>query len=377
MGKESIAVSAYRKKQVAVLDVGSSKITAVVGERGVNKTFVIKAKKDFLYDGYSDGEFFDAEGLKAVLHECGDFITNSSAEEPALYVGVPGEFTSVTVKDSQISFPKKKRIDDKDIDSLFDAAFVLSSAKSVLINRSAVIFELDDYRRLNNPVGEYSEILKGRLSFITCSKYFIESVKPALRAVGIENIEFVSASLAEAMYLLEPETRDRIAVILDIGHISSTFSLIQGDGILYQNSFGYGGGYITALLIKNLGVSYEIAETLKRKVNLSRVVAEGNADLVNVDSGEYFNAETVRETIKASLDDLCEMVADAVDNSGYVIPEYVTLSLTGGGITHIRGAKEFVSGRLGCVTETLTPKPPVFGKPEEASLYSLLDLTLG
>ncbi len=366
-----------KKKQVAVLDFGSSKITAVIGERGINKTFVIKAKKDFLYDGFADGEFFDVATLKTLLREAGEFIKNAASDEPIVCVGVPAAFTSVCVKDSQIAFPKKKRIEEKDVDALFDAAFVPSSTRATLINRSAVIFELDDYRRLNNPVGEYSEILKGRLSFITCDRYFIETISPSLRATGLAGVDFVSSSLAEAMYLLEPETRDRVAVILDVGHITTTFTLIQGDGILYQSSFEYGGGYISALLIKNLGVGYDAAEKLKRKVNLSKMLSGGNSDLVQFVGGEYYDAERVRETIKASLDDLCEAVADAVDNSGYVIPEYVSLSLTGGGITHIRGAKEFVSSRLGCVTETLVPRIPTEGKPEEASLYSLLDLTLG
>lgn len=366
-----------QKKQVAVLDVGSSKITAVVGERGVNKTFVIKARKDFPYDGFADGEFFDLESLKMIIHSCGEFIKNSSAGTTNVFVGVPGEFCSVFVKDSQISFPKKKKIDEKDVDSLYDAAFVLSSAKSVLINRSAVIYELDDYRRINNPVGEYSEILKGKLSFITCKRYFTDVFRSALKAVGITGADFVSSSLAEAMYLLDAETRDRIAILLDVGHISSTLSLIQGDGILYQSSFGYGGGYVTALLSRNLGVDFDLAEMLKRKVNLSRVYKDGNSDLITVGGGEYYNAETVRQSIKVSLDELCEHVADSADNSGYVIPEYVPLTLTGGGITHIRGSKEFLSVRLGCAVETVAPKIPVSDKPEDSSLYSLLDITLG
>ena len=40
-----------QKIQVAVLDIGSSKITAVVGERGINKTFVIKGEKSFPFEG--------------------------------------------------------------------------------------------------------------------------------------------------------------------------------------------------------------------------------------------------------------------------------------------------------------------------------------
>ena len=42
-----------RRKSVAVLDVRSSEITAVVGERGVNNTFIIKSKYSCAYDGYA------------------------------------------------------------------------------------------------------------------------------------------------------------------------------------------------------------------------------------------------------------------------------------------------------------------------------------
>ena len=42
-----------QKKQVAVIDVGSSKITAIIGERGINKTFIIKGRYSFDYDGFA------------------------------------------------------------------------------------------------------------------------------------------------------------------------------------------------------------------------------------------------------------------------------------------------------------------------------------
>lgn len=363
------------KKQVAALDVGSSKITAVVGERGINKTFVIKARRDFEYDGFADGEFFNLETLKRTIHFCGEFIKSSVRGVEEIYVGVPGAFTEVTVRDSQISFPRKKRIDEEDVEGLFDAAFVLSSSKSTLINRSAIVYELDDYRRLANPVGESSEILKGKLSFITCRNYFIEIFKPALRALGFSAAEFVSSPLAEAMYLVDAEMRDRIAIILDAGYISSTFSLIQGDGILYQGSFDYGGGYITAALTQKFAVEFAQAETLKRKINLSRVSSED--ELISLENGGYYSAESVRNVIKSSLDVLCEKVSECIDNTGYVIPEYVPITVTGGGISLIRGAKEHVSGRLGYVVERASPAIPTEVKPTESSMYALLDLILG
>ena len=99
-----------QKKSCAVLDFGSSKITAVIGERGVNKTFIIKARKDFTYEGFSEGRFFDVEEVKKILCECVEFLSSSIRGIDSVYVGVPGDFTEVVVKDSQISFDKKKKI---------------------------------------------------------------------------------------------------------------------------------------------------------------------------------------------------------------------------------------------------------------------------
>ncbi len=364
-----------QKTQVAVIDVGSSKITVMVGERGVNKTFIIKARKDYPYEGFADGEFFDAASVKKILFAAAEFISSvMKKENPRVYVGVPGEFTKVDVKSGQISFSGKKRITEADVDTLFDSAFVPASAKYSLINRSAIVYELDDYRRLANPIGSASEILKGTLSFIVCSNYFIDTVKNTLKAAGLNNVECVSSSLAEIMYLLEPEARDRIAMLLDVGYISATFSLVQGDGILYQRSFPYGGGYITAALTQKFELEFEIAEELKRKVNLSAEYGDNNR-LITLSDGSYFSSAETAAMVKESLDSLCEEIEKCMENSGYSIPEYVPLMITGGGISYLRGAKEHVANRTGLSVEVIAPKVPLMDKPTESSALSLLDLT--
>lgn len=366
-----------QKKQVAVIDVGSSKITAMVGERGINKTFVIKGSCSYEYDGFENGEFFDVARLKNVLVAVSDGINKASGGNiKTVYVGVPGDFTDVFVKDSQISFAKKKKIQDEDIDALFDSAFMLTSNKYTLINRSAVVYELDDFRRLANPVGSYSEILKGKLSFVVCSNYFIEIFRTVLSDCGFSNIECVSSSLAQALYLVDAETRDRTAILADVGYISTTFTIIQGDGLLYQNNFAYGGGYITAALTEKLNIEFDEAERLKRKINLSQINTSASYDLIEADNGEYYNVEELKYAIKSSLDNLCENISNSIEQSGYIIPEYVPLLVTGGGISYIRGAKEHVSGRLNMPVGIITPKVPLMDKPTESTILSLLDLAL-
>ena len=366
-----------QKKQVAVIEIGSSKITVAVGEPGVNKTFLIKYRKDYEYEGFSDGEFFDAESVKKIMHSCADFIEDAVGKGGAkgVYVGVPGEFTAINVKSGQISFSGKKRITEEDVDRLFESAFAITAYGYSLINRSAIVYELDDYRRLANPLGVASEILKGKLSFVMCSDYFTENVKNPLKAAGLDNVELVSESLAEIMFLLEPETRDRIAILLDVGYITTTFSLVQGDGILYQKSFGFGGGYLTGALSQRFECDFAVAEELKKKINLCG--AEGSERAILLSDGKYYSEQDAKKTIKDALDDLCEKIEDAADGCGYAIPEYVPLMITGGGIALLRGAKEHVSNRTGFPVEVVAPKVPLMEKPTESALLSLLQMAFG
>ena len=365
-----------QKKQVAIIDVGSSKITAIIGERGINKTFIIKGRYVFDYDGFENGTFYDVDGFKGVLLQAVDCLKKACRGSlETVYVGVPGEFTKVIMKDSQISFSKKKKITEEDVDALFEAAFVLPSSQYSLINRSAIVYELDDFRRLANPVGAMSEILNGKLSFVVCSNYFIEVVKPTLESAGVREVECVSTSLAQALYLVDPETRDRIAVLVDIGYIT-TFSIIQGDGILYQRSFSYGGGYITASIVEKFGIAFDVAEKLKRKLNLSCIATKSAFDVLDGENGEYYSIDDAKNAVMSSLDVLCENIADSFDQSGFIVPDYVSVMVTGGGISYIRGAKEHLSNRLGSAVEIIAPKVPLMDKPTESSILSLLDLAL-
>jgi len=365
-----------QKKQVAVIDIGSSKITAIVGEKGVNQTFLIKGSRSFEYDGFENKTFFNESQVKNILELAVEELKKVVRDLDVIYIGIPGEFTDVIVKDSQISFDKKKKILDSDVDALYDSAFILKSEKYVLINRSAVVYELDDFRRLTDPVGEYSEILKGKLSFVLCDKYFMDKVVSVVKNKGNVSAVCISTTLAESLYLIDGETRDRIAVLVDIGYISSTIAIVQGDGILYQKSFAYGGGYITASITERLDVEFKTAEKLKKQVNLCSVNDDGKYATIEADNGEYYRTEDVKDAVLASLDELCECIAEALYQSKYILPEYVSLMVTGGGISFLRGAKEHVSSRINMLVDIVAPKVPMMDKPTNSSTLSLLNMLL-
>ena len=77
-------------KDIAVLDVGSRLISAIVGVRKGQGIFGIKADVEKQYSGYSDGEWLDRDETRSVIIDVlREEIEGAQSNTRNLYVGVP------------------------------------------------------------------------------------------------------------------------------------------------------------------------------------------------------------------------------------------------------------------------------------------------
>ena len=214
----------------AVLDVRSNSVTVVIGERGVNNTFVFKGVHSEEYDGFADAEFFDLQSLQNAVWTSLEEAERSRGERiREIFVGVPGEFCEVVTKRHLMSFQKKRRVAAYDPDALFNGGFEGMQGYS-LIHRGAIWYVTSDKRRTIDPVGMITDSLEGYLSYFFASDAFMEIFRNILGEYGVKKVNFLPVSLAEALYLIPSETRDEFAILLDIDKISMTFSVVGGNG---------------------------------------------------------------------------------------------------------------------------------------------------
>lgn len=98
--------------------------------------------------------------------------------------------------------------------------------------------------------------------------------------------------------------------------------------------------------------------------------------MIDGDNEYNFSVKNVNDIVVYSLDELCESISACLADAKISIPEYVPISVTGGGVSYIRGAKEHLSNRLNMLVEVVAPKLPHLNKPIESSYIALLDLAL-
>ena len=127
----------FRKNaEVAVIDFGSSKIVVFVGKKTPDG-FLIVARGESKYAGFYDGEWLEPERLSdAVSYALRQAEQSYGRQIREVFVGVPGEFTSVTVGEATNLYRFKKRITKDDVNEIykktdiFDRTLIFSSTFS-------------------------------------------------------------------------------------------------------------------------------------------------------------------------------------------------------------------------------------------------------
>lgn len=367
------------KNAVAVLDIRSSKVTALIGEKSVNNNFTIRAICERSHEGYCKDGFLDLQSTKKAVYEAIDNvlkIANVTINE--IFVGVPDAFTEIRNANSKYVLNRKRRINDKDINNFLSLRQPEINVEGYsVIDRSWVNCFIDANNRVYTPFKQVSTSISGFVTYYLADVRFMDFVKDSLSRFKIKSVVFIPSVIAKSKFLFTKEERYSYEILLDVGYISSSLAILMGDGVLAHFSFDSGCGYLTAYLSKKINVDFGVAELLTKKLNLSLNSNDGCYNVFYEGNSYNFKIESVNEICKEFLREFCEMIDNAIIDSRVRLPnKNICISLTGGGFSSIRGAMEFISSVLEIRVNLVVPSVPFMNKPDESSKLSLLEYAL-
>ncbi len=372
-------------ESVAILDIRSGEVTFALGTKGVNGTFVFKDSHSEEYDGYVTNGFLTEESFHtAIVKSINAVRHNYGGQIHEVYVGVPAPFVSLQTKGHTISFPGKRKISAQDVDALYESGLNELLVGGKCIHRSAMYFSLGDNRKYfsaESLYGTSSSLLKGALCYYFVAEDLYETLKSLLEREKFTNIKFVPSTLAQATYLMSEKKREGYAFLLDIGFLTTSISVLYGNGIVHEESFDCGVGTLRVALMQALGVDYAVASEILSNANISGGTVGKEVKWTSELSNGQFSVQTINDVIKYNLDFMCERIDGFF--SRYYVDKATTgltanpISITGEGVSGIKGVTEHVSRRLNRLTETVAPDLPYFDKPACSSRISLLNAATG
>ena len=359
-------------KDIAVLDVNSRLISAIVGSKRAQSVFGIKSLVEKQHQGYENGEWFDKDDTvdiaKSVLL---DAMKSAESRTKKLFIGVPAEFVTVVTKEVGIRLDRQRRVIDDDIDYLLKKGDDFDTDKYLTINTSAIYYSVNGDEKIYSDVRDMEATgVDACVSYMLCERSFVKTFDEVASSLGFTDVRYVATCWAECMSLLEKEQRDSVYMLIDIGYLSSSVCIAKGEGILEMKSFSMGGAHICADIYEALDVPFDMAEEAKRLVDIN---LNYNDEAVLVGDGEnVVYAADACEIAKNRLDVVADVISDIFKEIEEDAPSYVPVYLTGEGVASMRGAKKYLSEQLGKNIEVVTPKLPGFVKPDDCSKASLL-----
>ena len=307
------------KKATAVLDFGTSKVLVLLAEESAYQKVTITSAGMAQYDGFMNGEWnapSDVSDAIASAVEAAEKKVGTHIKE--VYVGVPGEFVRVYVIESSVAL---QGADPK-----------VTSADVEKLQRQAV--------------DQKGSMLEGMIGFVLADQFFINDVTERLKELGIEVRGFFSTSVGEAMQMIPFEERDHTAILVDVGYLSTEVMAVEGDALIWQKVLPVGGAHITLDLTYGLEKPFDMCEKIKRGYTFN---APKNTQIeVQGENGqmESFSGEQVSMIIDARVDEMLEMIDDAVKKSGIRLGNWSNVYFTGGGLMPMGGARVYAAGKL-------------------------------
>lgn len=352
------------KKATAVLDFGTSKVLVLLAEESAYQKVTITSAGMAQYDGFMNGEWNapgDVTDAIASAVEAAENKVGTHIKE--VYVGVPGEFVRVYVIESSVTLQgADPKVTSADVEKLQrQATEMLDRPTGVIIHRSPAWFKVDGGQKTLEPVDQKGSTLEGMIGFVLADQFFVNDVTERLRELNIEVKGFFSTSVGEAMQMIPFEERDHTAILVDVGYLSTEVMAVEGDALIWQKVLPVGGAHITLDLAYGLEKPFDMCEKIKRSYTFN---APGNTqiEVQGEDGPQTFSGETVSMIVDARVDEMLEMIDEAIKKSGIRLGNWSNIYFTGGGLMPMSGARVYAASKLSrnvreAATKTVKLKP--------------------
>lgn len=362
------------KKTAAVVDFGTSKIVTLVAESGSYHRCDIIGAGTVPYDGFMDGEW-NAPTLvsQAIQDSIAEAEAQSHRRIREVYVGVPGEFSRVYVIETQVQLQgADPRVTPADVERVFiQATEEVQPLRGAIIHRSPAWFMVDEGKKTMEPVDMKGSTLRAMVSFIVADQFFLNDVSNRMAQLGLTVKGFYSTPMGEALLFLTPEDRDRTAVLVDVGYLSTEVMTVEGDALIFHKVLPVGGAHITLDLVTGLEAPMAQCEQIKRGYVFN---TSGEDKQEATEGGEAFTHEQVARVLEPRVDEIAEMIQDCIDHSGVRLGSWSNIYLTGGGIAPMNGGRVYLSNQLGRAVRQPAAKTAKLNSPIYSSALGLVDL---
>jgi cell division protein FtsA len=335
---------------VVGLDIGTTKICAVVGE-DVNGELEFRGVSFSGSTGLRKGVVVDieatVESIKKALRTAEDA---TGVEINAVHIGISGGHIKGFNSYGAVGV-RSKEVTHIDIDRVID------SAKAVYVPLDREVLHviptgyiIDGQNGIKDPIGMAGVRLEAKVYIITGAVTSVQNLLKCCEKAGVEVIDIVFEPLASARAILTDDEKDLGVAVVDIGGGTTDIILYKDGWLRHSSVLAIGGNHFTNDIAVGLRIAVPEAERIKKGSGYAMVnmVADETEeiDIVQAGQGRKILRRHIAEIIQPRAQELLELVrSELTACAGYDIAS-TGVVLTGGG-SLLRGIDRMAEAVLG------------------------------
>jgi cell division protein FtsA len=365
------APQAPTRPLVAALDVGSSKVCALIAEPGEDGQLRILGTGQRESRGVSRGFVTDMEKSETAIREAveqAERIAGTNIEQ--IFVGFSGGglVSSVATVEVEIG---GRRIARDDIDALLAAgqSSIDADGRTVL-HALPALYTLDGISGVKRPLGLHAGTLGVDIHVVAADPPPVRNLDLCVRSahLGVETI--VASPMAAGKACLSEEERELGVALVELGGGVTNVSVFAGGMLAGLKAIPIGGRDITDDIASAFGTRRVEAERVKCVHGSAMTSPRDNHDMIELApiAGGTDGVEPTRVTraqlvavIRQRLERLTGEIEKALKALGFSGPVGRQVVLTGGG-AELKGIADYMQGVLGRAVRIGRPALP--GLPE-------------
>lgn len=326
---------AKRDNIVVGLDVGTTKVCAIVGEETKDGLEIIGIGSH-PSKGLRKGVVINIESTVASIKKAiEEAELMAGCEINRVYAGISGghikAFNShgvIAVKDGEIN--------ENDVERVIEAAQAVAIPPDrEVIHVIPQEYIIDDQEGIQEPLGMNGIRLEVKVHIVTAAVTSAQNIIKCANKAGLDVADIALQQIASSEAVLNNDERDLGVAMIDIGGGTTDIAIFQGSSIKFTTVISLGGNQVTGDIAVGLRTPTSEAEKIKKKFGCaieSMVTEDECFDVPGVGGHKSRQVSRVMlgQIIEPRMEEIFEIVKREIYKSGHENHITSGIVLTGG-----------------------------------------------
>lgn len=344
------------------LDIGTSKVVALVGEIGADGELEIVGLGSHPSRGMKKGVVVNIEStVQSIQRAIEEAELMAGCQIHSVFAGIAGNHIR-SMNSHGIVAIRDGEVVQADIERVLDAAQAVAiPADQKVLHILPQEYVIDNQEGVREPRGMSGVRLEAKVHLVTCALNAVQNIEKCIRRCGLEVEDVILEQLASSHSVLTEDEKELGVCMVDVGGGTTDIAIFTEGAIRHTAVIPIAGDQVTNDIAMALRTPTQHAEEIKIRYACALAKLAGPEETIKVPSvGERpprdLSRQALAEVVEPRYDELFTLIQAELRRSGFedMIPAGIVLT---GGTAKMEGAVE--------LAEEIFHMPVRLGVPQE------------